>query len=84
MGLINYENAILLFVYSKKHDEMDRNNLPFRYEIPEICPTFKGKPYTSAVIIGDGLNPETLKYFELFDDALVLGVGNINDASPGK
>jgi len=82
MKLPNYENAILLFVYSKKHDSTDRNSLPFRYEIAEKCPTFKGKPYTSAMIIGEEISLESLKYFEAFDDAVVLGFGSINDIYP--
>jgi hypothetical protein len=84
MPFTNYEGKILLFVYSKKHDETDRNSLSFRYEIAEKCPLFKGKPYTSAIIIGEGLNPETLTYFEQFDDAVVVGTGTINDIIPGE
>jgi hypothetical protein len=79
----NYENAILLFVYSKKHDETDRDDLPYRYTIADKNPTFKGKPYTAAIIIGEGVNPETLKYFEWFDDAVVLGTGTEEDGVPG-
>lgn len=84
MPFINYEDKILLFVYSKKHDETDRNSLSFRYEMPDKLPKFRGKEYTSAIIIGEGLNPETLKYFEHFDDAVVVGTGTINDINPGE
>jgi hypothetical protein len=82
MPLPNYNNAILLFVHSKKHHEIGRSSLPFRYEIAEECPLFKGKPYTAAIIIGEGMNLETLKYFEVFDDAVVLGTGSIKDCVP--
>lgn len=83
MPFPDIENSTLLFVYSKKHDDTPREDLRFRYGIAEKCPLFKGKPYTSAMIIGVGLNPETYKYFEEFDDAIVLGIGTIKDVVAG-
>lgn len=83
MAFPNYENEFLLFVYSKKHAETPRNENRFRYEIAEKLPKFKGKEYTSAIIVEKQFNPITAEYFEVFDDAIVLGVGNISDCVAG-
>lgn len=83
MGFPNYENEFLLFVYSKKHDETPRSENRFRYEIAEKLPKVKGKEYTSVIIVGKQFNPITSEYFEVFDDAIVLGVGNISDCVAG-
>ena len=79
----NYDNEFLLFVYSKKHDETPRWENRFRYEIADKLPKFKGKEYTSAIIVGKQFNPMTAKYFEVFDDSIVLGVGTIKDCVAG-
>ena len=83
MALLNYDNEFLLFVYSKKHDKIPRWGNKFRYEIPYKLPKFKGKEYTSAIIVGKQFNPMTAEYFEVFDDSIVLGVGTINDCVAG-
>ena len=44
---------------------------------------FKGKEYTSAIIVGKQFNHMTAEYFEVFDDSIVLGVGTINDCVAG-
>lgn len=69
------EKSHLLFVYSKTHDETDEQNLSFRYEIYKPLPKFKGKPYTSAIIVGTHFRPETAKYFDRFQDSVVVGIG---------
>lgn len=79
----NYDNEFLLFVYSKKHDETPRCENRFRYEIAYKLPKFKGKEYTSAIIVGKQFNPMTAEYFEVFDDSIVLGVGTIKDCVTG-
>lgn len=82
--LPNYEKETLLFVYSKKHDDTPRYENRFRYEIAEKLPTFRGKVYTSGIIIGANHNPETAKYFEVFDDAVVVGIGNASECKAGE
>lgn len=83
MPFPNLENEFLLFVYSKKHDETPRNENRFRYEIADKLPKFNGKEYTSAIIIGKQFNPIAAEYFQVFDDAIVLGIGKISDCVPG-
>ena len=79
MPFPDYKNAQLLFVYSKKHDYTPIENIPFRIRILKPLPTFKGKPYTSAIIVGHQFNIETASYFDYFDDAVVLGIGTLAD-----
>lgn len=79
MEFPNYDNEFLLFVYSKKHDEIPREANKYVYQIPDNLPLFKGKKYTSAIIIGRQFNPKTAEYFNVFDDSVVIGIGTLND-----
>jgi hypothetical protein len=80
----DYEKATVLFVYSKKHDDTPRWENKFRYEIAEKLPTFRGKVYTSGIIIGEQFNPMTADYFEMFDDSVVVGIGKYTECVAGK
>lgn len=83
MALPDYSNEFLLFVYSKKHDKTPRLENKFRYEIADKLPEFRGRKYTAAIIVGKQFNPATAEYFEIFDDAVVLGIGTIQGCKRG-